>query len=87
MTTIGWILFLIVAAICASIASAIVPGSIPGGFLTAMVVGVAGAWIGVSLIGPMGPLLAGVPLLPAILGSGVLILGLTILSRLLRGSD
>jgi uncharacterized membrane protein YeaQ/YmgE (transglycosylase-associated protein family) len=85
MSIIGWILFLIVAAICASIGSAIVPGRIPGGFLTAMVVGVLGAWLGVRLIGQLGPVLAGVPLLPAILGSALLILIFALLSGLLGG--
>ena len=81
MTILGWILFLIVAAICAAIASALVPGSIPGGFLTAMVFGVIGAWIGVSLLGKMGPSLAGVPLLPTILGSAILVFCFALLSR------
>ncbi|MFA7479978.1 MAG: GlsB/YeaQ/YmgE family stress response membrane protein [Vulcanimicrobiota bacterium] len=78
-----YLLFLIVAAICAAIASAIVPGRLPGGFLAAMVIGVIGAWLGVSLIGPVGPALAGVSLLPAIFGSALLIFGFALLSRML----
>lgn len=84
MSLLGWILFLVVAAVCAWIASAIVPGSVPGGFLTAMVLGVVGAWLGTRLIGQFGPTLAGVPLLPAILGSGILIFVLALASRGLR---
>ena len=80
MSVIGWILFLIVAAICAGIAAYIVPGSIPGGFLTAMIVGFAGAWLGVYLIGPWGPILAGVAIFPAILGSGLLVFAIAALS-------
>lgn len=83
MSILGWILFLIVAAICAWIGSAIVPGRVPGGFLTAMVVGVIGAWLGPKLIGGFGPSLAGVPLLPAILGSALLIFALALISGLL----
>lgn len=75
------ILFLIVAALCAIIASAIVPGRIPGGFLVAMICGVIGAWIGGNLVGSFGPALAGVSLLPTIIGSAVLVFGLALISR------
>jgi uncharacterized membrane protein YeaQ/YmgE (transglycosylase-associated protein family) len=68
-----FILFLIVAAACAWIAEMIVPGRLPGGFLTSAIIGVIGAWVGSSLFGNLGPSLAGVPLLPAILGSALLI--------------
>lgn len=81
MGIVGFILFLIVAAVCAIIASAVVPGRIPGGFLTAMVVGVIGAWIGSALMGHAGPVLAGVSLLPTILGSAILVFGLALVSR------
>lgn len=85
MSILGWILFLVVAAVCAWIGGAVVPGRVPGGFLTAMVLGVIGAWLGTELFGPMGPSLAGVPLLPAILGSGILIFALALLSGALGG--
>ncbi len=75
------LLFLIVAAICAIIASALVPGSIPGGFLVAMVCGFLGAWIGGNLLGSFGPSLAGVSLIPTILGSAILVLLLHTFSR------
>ena len=68
-----FILYLIVAAACAWIADMIVPGRLPGGFLTSAIVGVIGAWLGSSLFGSIGPSLAGVPLLPAILGSAILV--------------
>lgn len=57
MSFLGWILFLIVAAICATIAAALVPGKVPGG------------------------------LLPAILGSAVLVFGIALLSGALGGRD
>ena len=75
------LLFLIVAAICAIIASALVPGSIPGGFLVAMVCGFIGAWLGGNLVGAFGPSLAGVSLLPTILGSAILVFLLHIIAR------
>jgi uncharacterized membrane protein YeaQ/YmgE (transglycosylase-associated protein family) len=84
MGIIGFILFLIVAAACAWIAEYFVPGTIPGGFFVSAIVGVIGAWIGGSLIGPVGPQLAGVSLLPAILGSAILVFGMALLGRGLR---
>lgn len=81
MTVLGFILFLIVAAVCAWIADYLVPGSIPGGFLTAAIVGIIGAWIGGSLFGTFGPVLAGVPLIPTIIGSAILVFVLALLSR------
>ncbi|MBN9417607.1 MAG: GlsB/YeaQ/YmgE family stress response membrane protein [Candidatus Eremiobacteraeota bacterium] len=77
-----FILFLIVAAICAIIASALVPGRIPGGFLVAMVCGFLGAWIGGNLMGHFGPSLAGVSLIPTIVGSAVLVLCMSLVSGL-----
>lgn len=81
MSILGFILFLIVAAVCAWIADYLVPGTIPGGFFTAAIVGIIGAWIGESAFGSFGPALAGVPLIPAILGSAILIFVLALISR------
>lgn len=80
MTILGFILYLIVAAVCAWIADYMVPGRIPGGFLTAAIVGVIGAWIGGALMGSMGPELGGVSLLPAIIGSALLVFCLGLFS-------
>ena len=56
------------------------PNSVPGGFLTSAIVGIIGAWIGGSLIGHFGPDLAGVALIPCILGSALLVFGLLLVS-------
>ena len=74
------ILFLVVAALCAILASALVPGRIPGGFLVAMICGVIGAWIGSQMMGSFGPTLAGVSLLPTVLGSAVLVFVIALVS-------
>jgi uncharacterized membrane protein YeaQ/YmgE (transglycosylase-associated protein family) len=81
MTILAFICYLIVAAICAFIAEKIVPGVIPGGFLTSAVVGIIGAWIGGNLLGHIGPDLAGVSLVPCILGSAILVFVLSLCSR------
>lgn len=87
MSVLGFILFLIVAAVCAWIAEAIVPGTIPGGFLTSAIFGVIGAWIGGSAFGSFGPSLAGVSLVPCILGSAILVFIVSLLSRGIRRSS
>jgi uncharacterized membrane protein YeaQ/YmgE (transglycosylase-associated protein family) len=76
-----FILYLIVAAACAWIADMVVPGRLPGGFLTSAIVGIIGAWLGSMLFGSFGPSLAGVPLLPAILGSALLVFIFGLFSR------
>ena len=85
MSILGFILYLIVAAVCAWIADYFVPGHIPGGFLTSAIFGIIGAWIGTSIFGSFGPALAGVALLPAIIGSAMFIFLLSLLSRGLHG--
>jgi uncharacterized membrane protein YeaQ/YmgE (transglycosylase-associated protein family) len=85
MGIISFLLFIVVAAVCAWIADAFVPGRIPGGFLAAAIVGAIGGWLGSSLFGNFGPSLAGVSLLPTILGSAVLVFGLALLSGAFRG--
>jgi uncharacterized membrane protein YeaQ/YmgE (transglycosylase-associated protein family) len=81
MGILSFILFLIVAAICALIAEKLVPGTIPGGFFTAAIFGVIGAWIGGNLIGHFGPDLAGVALVPCIAGSAILVFVLSLFSH------
>lgn len=81
------ICYLIVAAVCAFIAEKLVPGGVPGGFLTAAIVGIIGAWIGGSLIGHFGPDLGGVSLVPCILGSAILVFGLYLVRGGFRRSN
>jgi uncharacterized membrane protein YeaQ/YmgE (transglycosylase-associated protein family) len=85
MGILAFILFLIVAACCAYIAERLVPGVIPGGFLTSAIVGIIGGWIGVSMMGSVGPDLAGVALIPCIIGSAILVFLLSIISRSFAG--
>ncbi len=84
MSILSFILFLFVAAACAYLAERLVPNTVPGGFITSAVVGIIGAWVGGCLIGSFGPSLAGVSLIPCILGSAVLVFVLSLVSRSLR---
>lgn len=81
MSILAFILFLIVAAVCAWIAESLVPGVIPGGFFTSAVFGIIGAWIGESMMGSFGPSLAGVALIPCIVGSAVLVFLVSLISH------
>jgi len=85
MGIISFILFLIVASVCAYLAERLVPNCVPGGFLTSAIVGIIGAWIGGSMIGHFGPDLAGVALVPCILGSAILVFVVSLFSRGFRG--
>jgi uncharacterized membrane protein YeaQ/YmgE (transglycosylase-associated protein family) len=85
MGLLSFILFLLVAAACAYLGERIVPGVIPGGFFTSAIVGIIGAWIGGTLIGHLGPDLAGISLIPCILGSALLVLIVSLCSRGFRG--
>ncbi len=84
MGIIAIICYLVVAAVCAYLAERLVPGTIPGGFLTSAIVGIIGAWVGGSLIGHFGPDLGGVALVPCILGSAILVFVVSLCSRGLR---
>jgi uncharacterized membrane protein YeaQ/YmgE (transglycosylase-associated protein family) len=80
MSILTLLLFLVVAAVCAGIAEYVVPGRVPGGFLTLAIIGVIGAWIGGSLFGTIGPSVFGVTLIPTILGAAILVFVLSLVS-------
>lgn len=71
----GLLLMLLVAALVGFAADALVPGrQIEHGWLGAMGAGLVGSWLGTLMLGRVGPVLMGVPLLPALLGALALVL-------------
>ena len=84
MSILSFILFLLVAAACAFLAERMVPNSMPGGLLISSIVGIIGAWVGGSLIGHFGPDLAGVSLIPCIIGSAVFVFLFSLISGGIR---
>ncbi len=76
-----FIMYCIVASVCAGIAAYLVPGRVPGGFLTSVIFGILGAWVGGSLVGNIGPAFFGVAILPAILGSAILVFMVSLITR------
>jgi uncharacterized membrane protein YeaQ/YmgE (transglycosylase-associated protein family) len=52
----------------------------PGGFLVSAIIGILGAWVGGNMIGDFGPDVAGVSLIPCVLGSVVFVFIFSIVS-------
>jgi uncharacterized membrane protein YeaQ/YmgE (transglycosylase-associated protein family) len=68
----GLVLHLVMAGVIGVLADRAVPGRLPWGWIGAVVAGLLGSWLGVLLIGRVGPSLFGVPLLPALVGALIL---------------
>ncbi|MHB1005385.1 MAG: GlsB/YeaQ/YmgE family stress response membrane protein [Chloroflexota bacterium] len=68
-SVVGLIITVIVAAIIGWLADLVVPGNTPYGFLGAALAGVLGSWLGVALLGRIGPDVSGFPLISAIIGA------------------
>lgn len=75
------VLHLFVAGVIGALAQTIFPGRLPGGWLGAVVAGVAGSWLGTRLLGNVGPSLFGVTIIPAFLGALVLVGLVSVLAR------
>jgi uncharacterized membrane protein YeaQ/YmgE (transglycosylase-associated protein family) len=64
----GLLLFILIAGVCGAIGEGIAGGKVGPGFLGSFIVGLVGAWIGGMLL-QIGPVIAGVAVIPAIIGS------------------
>jgi uncharacterized membrane protein YeaQ/YmgE (transglycosylase-associated protein family) len=62
---------LVIAALIGAAADALVPGRLPYGWLGAMAAGLLGAWLGTLLMGSIPPHIAGLAVLPSIVGAGI----------------
>jgi uncharacterized membrane protein YeaQ/YmgE (transglycosylase-associated protein family) len=71
----GFIMTLIVAAIAGYIGDALTKYKMPGGFIEAMIAGLVGSWIGayIPFFRKLGPVIAGIPIIPTILGAAIFI--------------
>ena len=70
----GWLWSLIVGGVIGALAGAITSRDVPMGIIGNIIAGVVGAWIGQALLGTWGPSLAGMALVPSILGAIILVL-------------
>jgi len=78
MTILELLVFACLGSGCAWLAESLVPNSVPGGILVSATFGIAGAWLGSTLLGSLGPDVAGVSLVPAIFGSILFVFALSI---------
>ncbi|MGY5271137.1 GlsB/YeaQ/YmgE family stress response membrane protein [Lactiplantibacillus plantarum] len=70
----GWLWSLIVGGVIGALAGAITSHDVPMGIISNIIAGLVGAWIGQALLGTWGPSLAGMALVPSILGAIILVL-------------
>ncbi|QCZ50374.1 GlsB/YeaQ/YmgE family stress response membrane protein [Levilactobacillus brevis] len=70
----GWLWSIIVGAIIGVIAGAITNKGGSMGWISNILAGLIGSWLGQSLLGTWGPSLAGMALVPSILGAIILVL-------------
>ncbi|MEJ1329540.1 GlsB/YeaQ/YmgE family stress response membrane protein [Latilactobacillus sakei] len=68
-----WLWVLIIGALIGIIAGAITSRDLPVGWIGNIVGGLVGAWLGQSLFGSWGPQLAGMALVPSILGAVIIV--------------
>ncbi|RST73008.1 GlsB/YeaQ/YmgE family stress response membrane protein [Siminovitchia acidinfaciens] len=82
----GFLLYLIVGGIIGWLAGLILGRDVPGGIIGNIIAGIIGAWIGGALFGNWGPAMAGIPIVPALIGAIVLVLVLSlIMGAMARG--
>ena len=65
---------LIVGGVIGVIAGAITSRDLPAGWIGNVVAGLVGSWLGGSIFGDFGPQVAGMALIPSILGAVILVL-------------
>jgi uncharacterized membrane protein YeaQ/YmgE (transglycosylase-associated protein family) len=78
---IGVIVTLLIAALVGWLAWKFVPIKLPYGFLGAVVAGLAGSWLGGWLLGDVGPDIGGIAIFPALVGSMILAVISTVITR------
>jgi uncharacterized membrane protein YeaQ/YmgE (transglycosylase-associated protein family) len=79
------LIMLLVAGIVGWLADLIVPGKLPFGWLGAILAGLVGAWIGTALLGDLGPVLAGIPIIPALVGAIILAFVIELIAKSVGG--
>lgn len=72
LSLLGFLVMLAVAALVGALADALVPGRLPFGWLGAIAAGLLGSWLGSLLLGRIGPDIAGIPVISALIGAMIL---------------
>lgn len=79
-----WVI--IVGAVIGAVASMIINRDMPWGWVGNIIGGLVGAWLGEALLGAWGPNVAGMAIVPAIVGAIVVVLLTTWLFSTMRRS-
>ena len=82
MSLITFILTALIAMIIGTVAEKLSPVDMPGGWAGAIVAGFIGAWLGPLLFGIWGPMLVGFSLVPALLGSIIVVILAGVIAKL-----
>jgi len=78
---IGLVLHLFMAGLVGALADAVVPGTLPWGWVGAVLAGLVGSWLGVLILGHLGPSIFGIAIIPGFIGAVVLAFALSLLTR------
>ena len=74
-----WLWVLIIGALIVVIAGSLTSVDLPAGWIGNIVGGLVGAWLGQSLFGSWGPQLAGMALIPSIIGAVIVVFVVSLL--------
>ena len=81
---ISFIWFLIIGGILGWLAGVILGKDVPGGIIGNIVAGIVGSWIGSMILGNWGPAVSDFYIVPALIGSIVLILIVSFIMKSMR---
>lgn len=76
---------LIVGGIIGWLGSLIIQRDMPGGIIGNIAAGFIGAWLGSDILGPIGPIIGGFYIVPALLGAMIVIFIVGLIMRNSRG--
>jgi uncharacterized membrane protein YeaQ/YmgE (transglycosylase-associated protein family) len=72
VSLLGLLVTLVIAGLVGWLAYQIVPGRLPFGWVGAVLAGLLGSWLGGLLLDDFGPGIAGIELVPALIGAVIL---------------
>ena len=78
-----FILYLIIGGIIGWLAGLILGKDVPGGIIGNIIAGIIGAWIG-GMLFSFGPAIAGIQIIPALIGAIILILIVSFIMKAMR---
>ncbi|MCZ8535986.1 GlsB/YeaQ/YmgE family stress response membrane protein [Paenisporosarcina quisquiliarum] len=78
-----FILYLIIGGIIGWLAGLILGKDVPGGIIGNIIAGIIGAWIG-GMLFSFGPSVAGIQIIPALIGAIILIFIVSMIMKALR---